>query len=158
MPRLMMQTNIFESGPVFKNTAISTEVFISVLVILAILTLVCTFGAHYYRKFKKIQEFKDELTQLELDQDQENAMVELIKRYAMNEPVEILMSVRLFDEMAAKEINRILASSGSSSAKQNFVNMVYDIRKKTFYPDMALASDQQGQQAVHPAGFAHESA
>jgi hypothetical protein len=58
-----------------------------------------------------------------------------VKQYAMQEPVQILLSLRMFDELACQEISRVLGSSGSTTAKNRFVQMIYDIRKKTYFPD-----------------------
>ncbi len=109
---------------------------------LALLIFVIVYGTYRYRKFKKFQEFVDEMNMLELDDEQENALSGMVKRYAMQEPVQILVSRKVFDEMAAKEINRVLGSSGSMNAKQTFINMVYEIRRKTYDQEWPLQNEE----------------
>lgn len=132
-------------GNMWGNTTISSDWMIGILVVLVLLTLALTVGVHYYQRFRKFQQFRDEIVSLELDEEQENTFVELIKRYALNEPVDVLMSIRLFDELAAQEIERILGSSGSTQSKQRFVNMIYEIRRKTFFPDTSPETEQETQ-------------
>ena len=69
---------------------------------------------------------------LDLAPEQETTLADMVKRYAMNEPVRILYSQRLFDDLACKEMQRILASAGSAEAKEQFIDALYEIRAKTY--------------------------
>ena len=83
------------------------------------------------------------MTLLELDDVQENTLTDLVKRYAQKEPVSVLFSLRLFDDMATKEISRVLGSAGSAMQKQQYVNLVYEIRKKTYFPELDASKDKE---------------
>ncbi len=114
----------------------STELFY-VLLMLAALILLISFIVYRYRRFKIFQEFTQEMTLLDFDDDQESTLTDIVKRYSLSEPVSVLFSIKLFDELASKEISRVLGSPGSANQKQQFINMVYEIRKKTYFQDMA---------------------
>ena len=62
----------------------------------------------------------------------------MVKRYQMKEPVKVLQSARVFDEMASDEIVRVLCSARSAASKESFIDTVYDIRNRTFHPDRFL--------------------
>ena len=62
-------------------------------------------------------------------------MASLVKRYQVGEPVQILYSAKLFDDLATAEMRRILASQGSAEAKEKFINSLYEIRTRTYHPD-----------------------
>lgn len=131
-----------ETTTFFSNTTVDTHIYVIVFIIVGLIVLTATVGVHYYKRFKKMRQFKEELEQLDLGETGENTFVDLIKRYALNEPVDVLMSVKLFDDMAMQEINRILGSSGSMTSKQQFVNMIYDIRQKTYFPEYSESDDE----------------
>ncbi len=90
---------------------------------------------HRYQRWKRYNEFVTEMKTLDLDPDSEGTLAGMVRRYSMNEPVNVLCSPRLFDEMATHEMMRVLSSSGSMKAKQEFIDTVYKIRKKTYHPD-----------------------
>lgn len=72
---------------------------------------------------------------LDLNQEEETLLTGMIERYRLDEPVKVLFSLPLFDDLATKEIRRVLCAPGSSRAKQAYIQLVYDIRKRTFFPD-----------------------
>ena len=113
----------------------STELFY-ILITLVSLILLISFIVYRFRRFKLFQEFTQEMTLLEFNDDQESALTGIVKRYSLSEPVSVLFSIKLFDELATKEISRVLGSPGSANQKQQFINMVYEIRKKTYFQDM----------------------
>ena len=96
-----------------------------------------------YQKWRSYQAFVGEMQQLGLNPDQEGTFGDLVKRYKMKDPVEILYSLRMFDEMAALEMDRVLGSPGSMSAKQEFVNTLYEIRQITY---MSEGEEDEGGQ------------
>ena len=59
----------------------------------------------------------------------------MARKYEMDKPANVLLSARLFDEMASKEIHRVLASAGSLKAKEHFIDAVYRIRTRTYHTD-----------------------
>ena len=85
-----------------------------------------------YQQWRSYQNFVGEMQQLGLNPDQEGTFGDLVKRYKMKDPVEILYSLRMFDDMAAAEMSRVLGSSGSMSAKEEFVDTLYEIRQITY--------------------------
>lgn len=97
--------------------------------------MLIVFGAYQFKKWKQFKTFEDEMRSLDLDPQQEGTFADMVKRYSMDEPVNILYSPRLFDEMASSEMLRVLGSQGSAKAKQQFIDTVYKIRVKTYNPD-----------------------
>ena len=91
--------------------------------------------SYRYQKWRSYQTFVGEMQQLGLNPDQEGTFGDLVKRYKMKDPVEILYSLRMFDEMAGQEMEHVLASPGSMSAKQEFVDTLYEIRQITYLSD-----------------------
>ncbi len=108
--------------------------------VLGAIALLCTFiivGTWYYQRWKKHRRFIEELNQLSLEEAEGNALINIVKRHAMSEPVEVLYSLRVFDELAEKEMNRILSLQGSQEIKQKYIDLLYTIRQKTYFPDLS---------------------
>ncbi len=120
----------------FSSTSTDATTLVYILVGIGFIVLVACISVYRYRRFKLFQEFSQELTLLELDEVEGNALTNIVKRYSLKEPVSVLFSLRLFDELATKEISRVLGSAGSAAQKQQFINLVYEIRKKTYYPEL----------------------
>ena len=90
------------------------------------------YSVYRYQQWRSYQNFVGEMQQLGLNPEQEGTFGDLVKRYKMKDPVEILYSLRMFDDMAALEMSRVLGSSGSMSAKEEFVDTLYEIRHITY--------------------------
>ncbi len=119
----------------FSNSGVGADVLVYFLLGLTAVTFLIIYSVYRYRRFKRYQEFVAEMKQFQLDEEQENTLAQMVKSYALEEPVEILLSLRKFDELAQKEIAKVLGSTGSVDAKKKFINLVYDIRRKTYFPD-----------------------
>lgn len=94
--------------------------------------LVITF---WYHRWKKYNNFIAEMKALDLNPEEEGTLAAMVKRHSMSEPVNILFSARLFDEMASDEILRVLGSPASAVSKQKFIDQVYNIRTRTYHPE-----------------------
>lgn len=125
----------------FRNQPLEWGPYLYIAITLAILLICISIIYYFFQRYKKIEEFKQELQSLGLGEEGESTLVDMVKRYAMQEPLDILMSVKTFDYMAIQEIERILASAGSSKAKQRFINLIYEIRLKTYYADLVDKSE-----------------
>lgn len=112
------------------------QLIVTVLMTIAAIVVALVIGAHYYRRWRKHRRFTDELNQFALEEDEGSTLVGLVKRYATDEPVEILYSLRAFDELAEKEMKRILGVQGSQEAKQRYIELLYTIRQKTYFADL----------------------
>ena len=88
-----------------------------------------------YQKWRRYQLFITELKTLDLDPKQEGTFADLVKRYNMDQPVNILYSKRLYDELASTEMIRILSSPGSVTAKAAYIDSLYEIRDRTYASD-----------------------
>lgn len=119
----------------FKTQSTDPEVLVYILLGLASIIFGLVYGLHRYSKWKKFKLFEDEMKSLDLNPDDESAFTGMVKRFELEEPVNVLMSARLFDEMATKEIEKVLGSAGSKSAKEKFIEAVYRIRTKTYHSD-----------------------
>lgn len=126
----------------FKNQPLEWGPYLYIAITMACLIVCISIVYYFFQRYKKIEEFKQELQSLGLGEEGENTLVDMVKRYALQEPLDILMSVKTFDQMAIQEIERILASAGSSKAKQQFINLIYEIRLKTYYADLVEKSGE----------------
>jgi hypothetical protein len=138
----------------FKNREIDPSLILKLFLLLGCVILSISIGVYRYNRWKKYKEFETEMKSLELDPEAEGTLANMVKRYSMNEPVNVLFSSRLFDEMAAIEIQRVLASSASAKLKANFIDTVYNIRVKTYNPDW-VANDPQSQNPVLESSNTH---
>jgi len=132
---------------VFESSSIDSTVLVYSMLAIMITVLLIVFGTYRYKRWKKFKEFETEMKALDLEPEQEGTLAEMVKRYSMDEPVNILFSARLFDEMASSEIKRVLGSAASIKLKQEFIDKVYFIRTKTYHPDW-LASEIHSKKAV----------
>lgn len=119
----------------FSNSNYSIDVFIYALLAISVVIAAAVYGNNKYQWFQKISRFRDEMHALEFGADDEELMSDLVRRYMMKEPCEALASLPLFDELAQKEIQRVLSSPGSSESKEDFVKRIYEIRQKAFFPE-----------------------
>ena len=124
------------------TSAVSPEVFIELLVVIMVVVALILYGAYRYQRWKRYKEFVTEMKALDLDPNTEGAFAGMVRRYAMAEPVSILFSARLFDEMATAEILRVLGSAGSQKSKEEFVNTVYNIRNHTYHSEWDESRNQ----------------
>ncbi len=121
-----------EFNNLYKNSDVSMEAFLSLSVGCIALIVLIVFLHKRYLRYVKEREFLEEIQTLEMEQSESDTLFSLVRRYALNEPVDILYSQRLFDELAVKEISRVLGSPLSKENKTKFVNMIYNIRQKTY--------------------------
>ena len=115
--------------------SVEPQVFLYILGGLAVLVFVIVYGSYRYQRWKRFREFEDEMKSLDLNTEQEGTLGGMVKRYQIGEPVQILYSAKLFDDLATAEMKRILGSQGSAEAKERFINAIYSIRTKTYHPD-----------------------
>lgn len=134
----------------FSNTSIQWGPYLYFAITLLVLLVSSSVIYFFFKRYKKLEEFKNELQSLGLGDEGESTLVDMVKRYAMKEPLDILMSVKTFDQMAIQEIERVLASAGSSKAKQKFINLIYEIRLKTYYAELVDKDEQIKPSADEP--------
>ena len=120
--------------PLLTPSEINLKVAGWVLLLCVALILLIYFIYKRYIRFKKQQELLEELEIRDYESMESNTITDLVKRYTLNEPIEILYSLRLFDELAEKEMERVLGSSLSSESKNQYVDLLYRIRQKTYFP------------------------
>ncbi len=123
---------LFSNGGLWSNDSVDPSILFGILGAILVSLALGTFLVYRYQRWRRFKAFEDELQQLGLDPNQEGTFGDLVKRYKMNDPVEILFSLRMFDEIAAREMDRILGSPGSKSAKEEFIDTLYEIREKTY--------------------------
>ncbi len=120
--------------PFLTPTDVNLDVMIWALGICVVLITFIIVAYKRYQRFKKEQELIEEMEVREFENQESSTITDLVKRYTVNEPVEILYSLRLFDELAEKEMTRVLGSSLSSDSKKKYVDLLYRIRQKTYFP------------------------
>lgn len=119
----------------FQASTLDPKVLLQCLVGVVLLIGIVFYLNVRYQWFKKIRRLREEMEYLELNPTEETILTDMIKRYRLNEPVDMLLSLKLFDELATKEMYRILQSVGTSSAKQKSIELVYEIRQRTFFSE-----------------------
>lgn len=139
-PAFFSQVAFDGSTPMWRTTTVDPVTLIYILLGIAILVSAVIAFIYFYQNRMRYKVFENEMKSLDLDTESEGTLAAMVKRYAMDEPVQILFSPRLFDEMATSEIVRVLASPGSAKAKQNFIDTVYTIRTKTYFPERCKES------------------
>lgn len=140
----------------FKSRNIDPSLVIWPLIIILILLVTIIYSVHRYNQWKSYKEFEDEMKALDLEGEHEGTFVSIVKKYEMEEPVNVLYRPELFDEMATKEIVKVLGSAGSTKAKEHFIDVVYEIRRKTYqssyYPSSrAEIEDEPFKKSLIPA-------
>lgn len=88
-----------------------------------------------YNRWRKFNRFLDAMQSLNLEPSSKGTFAWMVKRNRLKEPLGVLRSRQIFDEMATGEIFRVLCSAGTVEAKEGFIDTVYDIRNTTFHPD-----------------------
>jgi len=128
---------------VFKSSDVDPTFLVYILGGIVTLILVTIYATYSYKKWKKFKEFESEMKSLDLAPEDEGTLADMVKRFSMDEPVNVLFSARLFDEMASSEIKRVLGSPASAKLKQDFIDKVYMIRTKTYHPDWLNAGAKE---------------
>lgn len=118
------------------TTSVAPEYILLILGVLVAFVAVFTFATYQYHKWKRYQQFVGEMKTLNLEPEEEGTLADMVKRYSMDEPVKILYSQRLYDEMASDEMIRILSSQGSADLKSDYIDSLYEIRHKTYSSDL----------------------
>ena len=118
----------------FQSSQVDPRILLGLAIGFSLFIFVIVYGTYRYQRWRHYKVFKQEMKTLDLDPEQENTLGDMVRRYAMHEPVQILYSQRLFDDLACKEMRRILASAGSEEAKERFIDALYEIRTKTYNP------------------------
>ena len=139
---LKAQSGRFEM-PLFGPQSVDPKIIFSVLGGITLALSIGIYCTYRYQQWRNFQAFVTEMQQLGLNPDQEGTFGDLVKRHKMKDPVQILYSLRMFDEMAALEIDRVLGTPGSLSAKQEFVDTLYEIRHITYMSDVEETEDGQ---------------
>lgn len=126
---------------IWQNVSAEPGTLLTILGTLMAIVLAIIVGSYKYQRWKKYKIFEAEMKALDLDPQAEGTFAWMVKRYAMDEPVNVLYSARLFDEMASSEIFRVLSSSASAKTKSHFIDTVYGIRTRTYHPEWMNSDD-----------------
>lgn len=148
----MNNTIIFETG-LFRSSSLPLTTMFIVLAVFLLIGFLIAALYYLHERQKKEHDLQVEMKQLELHKDEKNALYEIVKRNAISEPIEVLYSLPLFDELAQKEIARVLSSPLSSESKSHYVNLLYEIRRKTYFSH----PDDQNAYAFKPISEALEN-
>jgi hypothetical protein len=139
----LAQTQTTEKLPVmWKANNADPMLLIGILLGILVVVLSVVVGTLFYQRWKRYNEFIGELKTLDLNPEEEGTLASMVKRYQMDEPVNILFSPRLFDEMASHEILRVLGSSATTKTKQKFIDQVYAIRTRTYHSDWLESTER----------------
>ena len=126
----------------FKSSSVDPTTLIYFLVGIIVMVVSLVYGTYRYQQWRKFKLFAAELKALDLNPENEGTFSDMVKRYKFAEPVNVIFSKRLFDEMAEKEIRRILSSAGSFNVKQQYIDIIYAIRTQTYHSDWLVESDE----------------
>ena len=115
-------------------TQVNPDTLLAVSIGLATLIFAMSYGIYRYQRWLHFKVFENEMKMLDLDPDEETTLSAMVKRYAMHKPDEVLHSRSFFDDIACKEMQRILSSGGSAESKEESIEALYQIRTKTSNP------------------------
>ncbi|HPA44416.1 MAG TPA: hypothetical protein PLZ55_03325 [bacterium] len=118
----------------FQSSQVNPDILLGIGIGLAVLIFLLVYGAYLYQRRRHYKVFEKEMKSLDLEPNQENTLTEMVRRYSMNEPVQVLVSERLFDDLATREMRRILSGIGTIEAKEQYIDTLYAIRTKTYHP------------------------
>ncbi len=130
--------------------ALNATIIVWFFVIVAACICVFTVGSYLWKRYLKNREFRFEMQTLGLDTEQEGTLAAIVKRYRMDEPMSILLSEQIFDEMATREMVRILSSPASAEIKEKYIGELYDIRQRTYQHECEAYEDSVAQSANTP--------
>ncbi len=131
----------------FANSPVDPQLLLWILVGIAVLVFSIVYGTYRYNRWRRFKEFENEMKSLDLNPEQEGTLASMVKRYQVGQPVQVLYSSKLFDDMAAAEMERILGSQGSAEAKERFIDTIYEIRMRTYHSDWLGGMGTQGEPA-----------
>lgn len=117
---------------VFKTHEVDPTVILGILFGIVAVIGICAYGSYLHQRYQRFREFNDEMHALGLDSKQEDTLASLVKRYRMDKPLEVLLSKQVFDEMASREMVRILGTHASVDVKEKYIHELYEIRKRTY--------------------------
>ncbi len=147
---VMKEGNPYRTGEGFvmpkflTPTEIDPEVLFWLIGSLTVIIAVIVFMSYRYNRWVKYKEFESEMKALDLDTGSEGTLAEMVRRHSLNEPVNVLFSASLFDEMASQEIRRILGGSAPAQQKQEQIDTLYHIRTKTYHPEWLSLARRTG--------------
>lgn len=120
-------------GPKFDNVIFITPTADLTVVVWIVFALLGTVAlgivtSYLWQRYCKFRQFQQEMNALGLNSEQEGTLSAIVRRYRMHEPIDILLSEKLFDELASKEMVRILSSPASAELKDRYIRELYEIR------------------------------
>lgn len=127
-----MENSPFQTGGFFVASSADPTIVFTILGGILVALAISTYGVYRYQKWRRFKVFENEMQQLGLNPNQEGTFGDLVRRYKMNDPIQILYSLRMFDEIASREMERVLGSPGSMKAKNEFIQTLYEIRERTY--------------------------
>ncbi|MFH1737691.1 MAG: hypothetical protein ABIH23_01695, partial [bacterium] len=104
------------------TTQVNPNILLGVSIGLAILIFITVYGIYRYQRWLHFMIFENEIKMLDLDPDEVSMLSEMVKRYAKHNPDEVLRSQSFFDDIASKEMQRILSSGQSAEDKEQFID------------------------------------
>lgn len=117
----------------FQPSEIPLTTFVTAIAICLIIAGLIYYFYKSYDRMRKEKNLRDEMDMLDFGNEESSTLFDMVKRHTLNEPVEVLYSLKLFDELAQEEIARVLSSAMSSDSKGKYVEMIYNIRRKTYF-------------------------
>lgn len=117
----------------FKTNAPDIEVLMLVLFSLSLMISLLIYGNYRYQWFLKIRRFKETMDHLGLDANEESLMTAWAYKYKLKNPKDILSSLPLFDQMMSRELEHLMLCPAPSATKEQYIEMIYDIRRRTFF-------------------------
>lgn len=120
-------------GITWISTRGDAQTFVYLLMLIVFSLTLGTFAMIRYRRWLAHQRFMQEMRQLCLTELEQQTFADLVVHHIGAEPIHVLYSLPVFDRIASQEIERVLASNASRTAKEAFIDHVYSIRLKTYF-------------------------
>lgn len=128
------------------NSPVNSATVLWFLFGLVVVITVFMYGSYWIQRRRKQLAFLSEMVTLGLNANQEGTLASIVKRYRMHEPVSLLLSEKLFDEMATREMVRILGSQAPADTKEKYIQELYAIKQRTYNHDFSRNGEACGTQ------------
>jgi hypothetical protein len=108
-----------------------TKYFFIILIVLILLFVMVNLLRKRSTQKEKEGRFYSVVDRYKLKDVEEHYLIDLVEKYNLEEPEQILIKKDLFDQVAGSEMDSILAGKGSMKEKISAIDNLYILRNKT---------------------------
>lgn len=124
---------LFNANHLWNPSCTTPIAFFLIAVLSVALLILLPSLIRQYNRFLRAQQFRKMIEPMALERKDTNILWELVQRYALNEPMLIVYSLPLFDDLVQKEMVRVLGHPCPSMAKMQYIDFLYGLRQKMYF-------------------------